>query len=220
MLINPYTSSCTFKNFPTLDDDLIEYYDRIYHTVVEYNITPRYFYETGLKITFRDIFYYIDLLYDDNPQTVIDAGCGECVWKNWFPNIIGFDPNTNEFSSQDFVDFFDKNFSIGHTKKYDCGLALNSLHFISWNNIANQIDLAMNIVKDKFLFTFNFNVMTDQPLVPTTEKIKIFKEILQSTTYNLIMFDSPLHREVSEENINNFAHINGTVRFILQHPTI
>jgi hypothetical protein len=220
MLINPYTPSCTFKNFPTLDDDLIKYYNRIYHTVVDYHITPRYFYETGLKIAFRDIFYYIDSLYDDNPQSVIDVGCGECVWKKYFPNIVGVDPNTNEFSQQDFIDYFDNEFSDGHTKQYDCGMALNSLHYISWNDISKQINLAMNIVNDKFLFTFNFNMMQNVPLVHMIEKIKIFKEILQSTKYNLIMFDSPLHRGITEENINNFAYINGTVRFILQHSTI
>jgi hypothetical protein len=226
MLVNAYTPSCTFKNFPRLDNELTAYYNHVYHTVPDRPIlpvagtkdwsTPRYVYESVLKITFRDMFYYIDLLFDNSPKTVIDVGCGECVWKKWFPNIIGFDARPNRFSQQDFVAQFDKNFSIDHANAYDCGMALNSLHFISWNSISDQINLAMNIVNDKFLFTFNLNMITDGPVCPTIEKIKMFKEILQSTTYNLIMFDSPLHRGITEENLSGFHRINGTVRFILQ----
>lgn len=219
MLINPYTTESKFKNFPTLDNDLQKYYDRVFHTTVNYHITPRYFYETGLKIAFRDAFYYIDLLYDNSPKTVIDVGCGECVWKKWFPNIIGFDPNTNEFSLQDFVDYFDKDFSVGHTKMYDCGMAFNSIHFIPWDQVNAQIDYAMNIVTDKFLFTINFDKLTNSPLLTLDEKVKKFKEKLQSTDYRLIMFDSPLHRGISEAAISSFGYINGTVRFILQHQT-
>jgi hypothetical protein len=217
MLINPYSPESTFKNFPKLDDSLNSYYDRIFHTVIDFPLTPRYIFETGLKISFRDTFYYIDRLYDNNPNTVIDVGCGECVWKNWFPNIIGFDPNTNEFSSQDFVDFFDKDFSIGHTKNYDCGLALNSLHFISWNDIANQIDLAMNIVKDKFLFTFNFNILSDKPQTTVFEQIKEFRKIIDSLEYDVILFDVPILRGVDMNIMLRHLHINGTVRFILKH---
>jgi hypothetical protein len=221
MLINPYTPSSTFKNFTTLDKDIGEYYDRVYHSIMDYDeISPRYFYETGLKIAFRDAFYYIDLLYDDNPQTVIDVGCGECVWKKWFPNIIGFDPRINEFSLQDFVDDFDEDFSKRHTKLYDCGLAFNSLHFILWDDIVKQIDLAMNIVNDKFLFTFNLDAMKTSPSVNISAKIKMFKKILESTAYNLIMFDSPLHRGLNDIQLKRTQVFNGTVRFILQHPKV
>ena len=161
LLINEYYSGVKFKNFTNLDQQISEHYDRLYDTVVDFHVTPRYLYETGIKIGFRDIFYYIDMLYDNNPDDVIDVGCGECIWKRWFPRIIGFDPNTNEFSQQDFVDFFDEDFSNGHTKHYHNGMALNSVHFISWDDLEVQIDRAMNIVRERFLFTFNFNAMSN-----------------------------------------------------------
>ena len=155
-MINYYTPGKPFTNFPDLDTRIKQHYDRLFDTVVDFDITPRYFYETGLKIGFRDVFYYIDQLYSNQSDSIIDVGCGECIWKKWFPNIIGFDPKPNEFTQQDFVDYFDADFSAGHTKYYDSGMALNSLHYIEWQDISKQIDLAMNIVKKHFLFTFNF----------------------------------------------------------------
>ena len=216
MLTRAYDPQCMFRNFPDLDQRLARYYDRVYHTAVDYHITPRYFYETGLRIAFRDIFYYIDMLYDHDPHTVIDVGCGECVWKRWFPNIVGFDPNTNEFSQQDFVDYFDQDFSEGHAGHYDSGMALNSLHFVDWHQVPQQIHWAMNIVRDRFLFTFNFDALDDAPQIDLADQISEFYTMLHELPYDLVMFDSPLHRGVAPEHIRNFAFINGTVRFVLQ----
>lgn len=218
MLLRPYTPDVVLKNFPLLDVELAQHYDRIYHTTTDFHVSPRYLFESGIKITFRDIFYYIDLLYDQNPKTVIDVGCGECVWKQWFPNIVGFDPNINEFSKQDFIDYFDLDFSQGHTQQYDCGMAINSLHFIQWGDIVNTIDMAMNIVKDKFLFTMNIEGIENSPKVTIVEQIQIFHQILQTTQYNLIMFDSPIHRGVPEADFKKYYVLNGTIRFILEHP--
>jgi hypothetical protein len=217
MLINPYFPETSLKNFPGLDADISRYYDRVYDTVVGFEISPRYFYESGLKIGFRDIFYYIDQLYNIQPTSVIDVGCGECTWKNWFPNIVGFDPNTNEFSQQDFVDFFDKDFSQGHAQHYDSGLALNSLHFINWDSISDQIDLAMNIVRHQFLFTFNFNVIRNKPTATLPELIVRFDDILKSSKYKIELLDYPSLRGISEDALSNWSHMNGHVRFILSH---
>ena len=78
----------------------------------------------------------------------------------------------------------------------------------------------MNIVNDKFLFTFNFAQIKNSPVVPLIEKIELFKEVLQSTAYNLIMFDSPLHRGIDQQTVKLIQPINGTVRFILQHSNV
>jgi hypothetical protein len=216
LLVNEYYNGVKFKSFPNLDTLLSSHYDRIYDTVVDYDITPRYFYETGLKIAFRDIFYYIDLLYENSPTNVIDVGCGECIWKKWFPGIVGFDPTTNEFSQQDFIDYFDQDFSSGHKDNWDNGMALNSIHFISWNQIENRICQAMNIVKHRFLFTFNFNVMQDVPKMTLQNLCQEFVNIIKRTEYNLVMFDAPVLRGIDKHKISSWSYINGTVRFILE----
>lgn len=218
MLINPHTSNITLKNFPHLYEDISKHYDLLYDTVPDQDYidtTPRFKLEHGGKMGFRDIFYYINLLYDNNPGSVVDIGCGECIWKTWFPNIIGFDPTPSKWSRADFVDTFDEDFSNGHNKNYDCGLALNSIHFIDWSDITKQIELAMNIVRDRFLFTFNFGVFTNKPDVPLPELILLFDDILNSVGYKIILLDYPYLRNIP--NVADWGHINGHVRFILEH---
>lgn len=224
-MINYYTPDKTFTNFPDLDSDILQHYDRVFDTVVDFEISPRYFYESGLKIGFRDVFYYIDQLYSSQPSSVIDVGCGECIWKKWFPNIIGFDPKTNEFSQQDFVDYFDADFSAGHSGCYDSGMALNSLHFIDWDYIPTQINLAMNIVKKQFLFTFNFNRIRNKPaahtLLSRTRRNSFveseFEKILKSLDYNIVLLDYPAQRGISVRALDNWAYMNGHARFMLSH---
>lgn len=236
MMIDPYEPGIEFKNFPDLDAQINQYYDRIYDTGDNLRITPRYFLESGLKITQRDIFYYINRLYDNNPSSVIDVGCGECTWKRWFPNIIGFDPLINEFSQQDFVGTFNEEFSQTHTKQYQCGMALNSIHFIPWEDIGKTIDMAMNIVQDRFLFTFNLGVIDNKP--ETSAQLKslmfqseylgilesLFDQIIINTGYKIILIDYPSQRRMtfrrntrSGSRESPAAHINGHVRFILSH---
>lgn len=215
MLIRPYHPDIKFQKFPNLDQDLSEYYDRIFDTVMPFDMTPRYVNEMGWKICFRDIFYYIDVLYDNNPTSVIDVGCGECLWKRWFPNIIGFDLNHSTFSQQDFVDFFDEDFSSNHPAAWHNGMALNSLHYIEWAFINSQIDLAMNIVKERFLFTFNFNVMSNVPKLSMMSRVEQFREKLDRAPYEILLFDAPCLRGIDELQMTNWAHQNGAVRFIL-----
>jgi hypothetical protein len=155
-------------------------------------------------------------LYNNNPDSVVDVGCGECIWKKWFPNIIGFDPNTNEFSQHDFVDFFDEDFSAGHEKNYDCGMALNSLHYIDWSYVPTQLDLAMNIVKDQFLFTFNFDQVKNKPTEILSELILLFDQVLESSKYKIALVDYPALRDQDRTRITSVP-LHGHARFILQH---
>jgi hypothetical protein len=215
--IKPYYNGVGFNNFPGLSAKIEHHYDMLFDSVVPFEITSRYIYEMGLKISFRDIFYYINLLYDNSPSSVIDVGCGECIWKNWFPNIIGFDPNQNQFSQQDFIDFFDKDFSKNHTRCYDSGMALNSIHFVPWDYIPTQIDLAMNIVKDKFLFTFNLEWFGNMPSKSHRELVEDLYGILENSQYNIFMFDYPVERNVDLHATKNWAFSNGDIRFILEH---
>jgi hypothetical protein len=220
MLINPYVPGIPFKNFPNLDADISKHYDRVYDTVFDFKITTRYIFELGLKIGFRDMFYYIDQLYTNSPTSVIDVGCGECTWKKWMPNIVGFDSNFWTFSNKDFTDHFNKYFSKDHTKQYDCGMALNSLHFVDWDVLSNQIDLAMNMVKDRFFFTFNFMSVSNRPTKSISEMIILFDDIIKSLDYEIVLLDYPSLRGVPEDLLTTWAHVNGHVRFILMHKNI
>ena len=216
VLINPYSADIKFKNFPNLDNDIRHHYDLLFDTIIEntgeINLTPRAYYES--KIGFRDIFYYIDFLYTSNPENTIDVGCGECIWKKWFPDIVGFDVHRKN-DNCDFIDYFDEDFRGYHIEEWTNGMALNSIHFIDWSEIVKQIDSAMDIVQKSFLFTFNFNMMSNVPDMPMENQIVEFKKILLDTGYKILLFDAPILRGLDEEKFVPFSNINGTVRFIL-----
>lgn len=228
MLIDNYFPKKPFRNFLDLDQKLNQYYDFLLDDVTEFDklqLSPRFRFENGLKIGFRDIFYYIDRLYDNCPNSVIDVGCGECIWKNWFPNIIGFDPVEWPYGQKDFVDFFDKEFSHSHQENWDCGMALNSLHFVSWSDLPQQINQAMNIIKPggKFLFTFNFAMIDrstgrNDPLYTDQfdQKIKVMASIIENSGYRPIVVDFPTLRGIEQNLTDQYAGINGHARFVLE----
>jgi hypothetical protein len=230
-LVNPYNKNSTFTHFQDLDEKISKYYDIVNDDVSEINpvyklVSPRYRYESGLKVGFRDIFYYIDLLYHNDPKTIVDVGCGECIFKNWFPNIIGFDPEPSTFSKADFVDYFDKDFVDGHKDFYDGAMALNSIHFIPWSKLQEQINLAMGIIKpgSRFLFTFNFYVLDNYSEAECVvakgsmdDKFEYFSNMLENVNYKKIVVDSPMHKGMSYYDLENYmAFLNGTVRIILE----
>jgi hypothetical protein len=221
MLVNHYTPGVELTNFPEIYSKLTDYYDLLFDTVpsLEYQrSTARWKLELGAKIGFKDIFYYIDKLYDNRPSTVVDVGCGENLWKKWFPNIIGFDPTPSQHSQYDFIDYFDSEFSSGHTAWYDCGMALNSVHFVDWADIPQQLDLAMNIVKDRFLFTYNFQVIPNKPSEDVVELSDRFTKFLTSSSYKIVLLDYPrLRFRDDDQDESKWAHVNGHVRFILAH---
>jgi len=226
MLINQYTNDAELRNFPDLDEKIKKHYDLLFHTAADQDITlrtPRHLLEAGTKIGFRDIFYYICWLYDNDPQSVIDVGCGENLFKDWFPNITGFDPNKSVFTRADYIDIFDKDFSKAHKEQFDCGMALNSLHFIRWDKIADQIELAMNIIKTdgRFLFTFNFDqIDLNSPKkfasAGIETKIAYLDTILGAVKHEVVVLDYPILRGITEQNMAPYNNINGTVRFVLE----
>jgi hypothetical protein len=219
MLINPYTPEVKLKNFPDLYKKILLYYDYVYDTigeVPEKDTWPRDRQEEG-RTTFKDAFYYIDMLYDSNPTTIVDIGCGEAAFKKWFPRMIGFDTFLNKRSQGDFIGRFNRTFSEEHHAEWDCGMALNSIHFVNWIDVPSQITWAMDIVKYRLLATFNFQVISDKPTENRAEFIPIFTEMLKSLPYKIVMLDYPELRGISSEDMHEWSGINGSVRFILEH---
>jgi hypothetical protein len=218
--INEYNRNSEIRNFPNLEKELEAYYDLfVKDEIVQNKVSPRGQYE--YKIGFKEIFYYISWLYDNNPKSVIDLGAGECFWKRWFPNITSLEPGG--YASGEHADLhmdFTKEFADSHIEEYDCGMAINSLHFGKLIEVENNIVQAMQIIKPggKFLFTLstgmigtyykNDNQSTKDLLVELT------KQMIMKLPYKLVLFDCPFDRLGYEFPIQ--GHINGTIRFILE----
>lgn len=236
MLVDPYQPGKKFTNFTDLDATLQAHYDHLLDFVPTADIlliTPRYQLDRGLRIGYRDIFYYIDKLYDNDPGSVIDVGCGECTWKKWFPNIQGFDSDPSIYADHDFVDYFDRDFSQGHSENWECGLALNSIHFVPWSDITEQISLAMNLIRPggRFLFTFNFDVIDNvsqqrddyhssdnKQIVELSldDKVRYMDGLILGSGFKIILKDYPSLHGYTARQIKHISHINGHARVILE----
>jgi hypothetical protein len=230
-LINPYTPDVELRNFPFLEQQLINHYDfyvreesggfhsnlkRVGSQINNFTLTPRALFE--YKVGFKPIFYYISWLYDNNPKNVIDIGAGEAIFKKWFPNLISLDPwvVTKAYNNtHDYICMFDAEFAKNHVEEFDCGMALNSLHFGGLITVIKNIHLAMSIIKPggRFLFTLNLGVIYPafKRSVNALPIIEDFYNELLKYSYKIILLDVPAVR-------NSFAYseVNGDIRFILE----
>ena len=214
--INPYYPEYKFRSVPDLDQQLQKDYDFIFHKLIDLpiNYHPRLILELGKKIIFRDIYYSIDLLYENNPKSVVDIGCGLCHWKRYFPYIYGFDEKWyGDYGMQDATDFYDFDFAILNKKKYDCGMAINVFDNLSLENFASLVHNTMQIVRDRFLFTFSYN----KQIVLIDEFTKI-KKLLDKMPYKIVMFDF-LTNEISGRPVHAVFEyfVNGNLKIILEH---
>jgi SAM-dependent methyltransferase len=223
--INAYHSDVEIRNFPLLEKELESYYDLfVKDEIVQNKVSPRGTYE--YSIGFKEIFYYISWLYDNNPQSVLDIGSGECFWKRWFSNIITLDPG-NYYSAKnaDFPFEFSENFANDHFEEYDCGMAINSLHFGKLSLIEHHIHQAMRVIKPggRFLFTLSTGMIQsfylpkdilERNVPPEEYWVDMTKEVILKLPYKFVLFDCLFDR--LGYDFPSLGHINGTIRFILE----
>jgi len=121
-----------------------------------YNLIPFTPRERFMKKVFSvDPFYYINFLLEKNPTTIYDIGCGSNVWKAFYKNIVGIDP---EHESADIKDSFDDNFVRCNQECYESIIAINSLHFIKVSKFKSTLEQVLSILKPggRAYITFNF----------------------------------------------------------------
>jgi len=231
-LIQPYYPKAPFECFTDLDEKLSKHFDHVYETSFPYTVSPRFFYQSGMKFTLRDTYWYIDKLYKSNPSAIIDVGCGECEWKRWFPNITGVDISTNPWTMADIIAEVNDNFYKEHQGRYDCGMSLNSLFFCGlgdWNLITKQIHSMMGLVKDQFLFSTSIgptvvkNLPTELQLSSNFNLLmRTVVDIISTQGYELVLLDLPSHRDGDNwsrnwNTIEYFRPPHTNLRFILKH---
>lgn len=216
---NQYDPNIQIRNFPTLENELESYYDYFVKDEISFNkVSPRGQYE--YKIGFKEIFYYISWLYDNNPKSVIDVGAGECFWKRWFNNITSLDPgNYDSAKNADIQSEMTDAFVESHVEHFDCGMALNSLHFGRIPKVKENIDQAMRLIKPngRFLFTISTDVISKQYPDTNTDWrywLELTKEMVKQLPYNILLFDVPHDRINDDFPVQ--GQLNGTLRFILE----
>jgi len=159
-------------------------------------------------------FFYIEMLKEKNPRILADIGCGINFYKNFIPEIYGVDPI--EHPDVDQVDFFDEDFSLGHTNNYDCAMAINSIHFISLTDVGNQLKNFANIIKPggRGFVTLNVKRMiemtNEKDMIADEELSSYIKQQVDQALKNVLAYDD----YINESNLN--CPMNGNIRIVFE----
>ena len=225
-LLNPYYPGAPFEVYTDLDDRLAQQFNYIYDTHFPFSVSPRFFYQSGIKFTIRDTYWYIDQLYKSNPSSVIDLGCGENEFKNWFPNITGIDICDNPWSQADIIGHIDDDFFNEHQGKYDCGMCIHSVWPNGWRILSGTIHSMMGLVKDSFFFAsvLRPEVLPDLPLelrFNTSLLLTTIINIIYDLGYDVTLMDLPdsltMNWETSWGGVTFRKPPHSNLRFILKH---
>lgn len=183
------------------------------YSPVDYDAQPR---DTVLTLRVAPFFYILKLL-EQNPKQIADIGCGSNFFKNFIPEIHGIDPVENP--NVDQVDYFDEDFSIGHTNKFDCAMAINSLHFISLTDITKQLNNFSNIIKPggRGFITFNVKRMIEvtkpSELIPNEQLSSHIKQQVDLALSNVLAYDDYIFQQ--PDVVDDF-YLNGHIRIVFE----
>jgi|LakMenE18May11ns_1017448.scaffolds.fasta_scaffold9673822_2 hypothetical protein len=186
--------------------------------VHDINMTPRQY--ALSSVFFVSSLYYLEFLLKKNPKVIVDIGCGANLFKKLIPNIYGIDPTPNNRLADEF-DFFDADFSQGHTDAYESVFSICALHFISLVDFEKRILEFYNIVAPggRGFLTFNAMRMVEctsaQDLQilfssnsPTPEQLTQYvKTVLNNLTINFLLTEVLINDCVDEIS-------NGNIRLI------
>ena len=128
------TLSCTNNHRPS-----------IVHLSDSYAITPRQLLGDNelvltnpSRTTFSIVpFYYLDILFEKNPQVTYDLGCGWNQFKNFYPGIVGIDSHD---TSADIQARWNRQFLEQHQGTWDSFFSINMSWHLGPNGEATTLD--------------------------------------------------------------------------------
>ena len=94
--------------------------------------------------------WYLDFLTSVKPTKIVDIGCGGNFFKPLIKKIYnidchGIDPTPENHAADEF-DFFDAEFSQGHTEVYQSAFSINALHFVPLHQLTTRVNEFYNII--------------------------------------------------------------------------
>jgi hypothetical protein len=101
--------------------------------------------------------------------------------KKYIPAIVGFDKT----SEADIFSYFDDDFLENNLQKFDCAIAINSIHFISLKDFSKRINDFGKIIKPggRGFVAFNLKRMLDQT------ELHEFAEIFEDLHKRIVVKD-------------------------------
>ena len=89
-------------------------------------------------------FYYVNFLLEQEPEEIIDLGCGPNFFKDIIPGVVGIDP-VGEWA--DITDMFDDEFLKGHYESFASVLSIDALHFLPITQFVDRVEQFYSTIK-------------------------------------------------------------------------
>ena len=188
-------------------------------------------YENGRKFlnlyNILDIvpYYYIDYILENNPESILDLGCGLNVFKNFIPGIVGMDADPN--SPADIKDFFDQDYVLGHQHKYDALISINTIHFAPVDTITQRLLWASKLICSggKGFVSFNLETWLMHTSPDTVKKlfgpVPVFDNVINfvndqivNTKLDFLVVDWPVLHITEHSTIRD--DLNGNIRLVFE----
>lgn len=170
-------------------------------------------------------YYYLQWVLGDQPQQVLDLGCGLNIFKRAWPWITGMDADPK--SPHDLLDFFDHGFVAGHQDTYDAVIAINSIHFAPIHAMAERLHMVRDLLRPGGRAFVATNLETWLMHTTREDAVRLFgswprleqvvdyaNDQIRSTGLDLLVEDWPILRVAEESTIRD--DFNGNIRLVFQ----
>lgn len=174
---------------------LFEYRDRFVPFHSDYEGLSHRVGDLRRGIMYYSGFVYLQLLLETNPTTIADIGCGANFYKQYYPNIIGFDATPEADSPEMFKPVFvDK-----HLNEFDCAFSICSLHFIPLQKLTERIVEFSKIIKPggRGFISFNLQRMierSDFKLDTPAEYARYIDNCVKALPLDIIVYDNVIEQ--------------------------
>ena len=125
-----------------------------------YFMTPRQIIADRNRPTYFNVmpFYYIEWLQQNNPSNVYDLGCGWNIFKKYYPNIIGINPEMPG-TQADIYDIVDDDYIAGHKEYFDNVFSICALHYVPLTDIKKCVTDFASMIKPSGRGWLSLNIM-------------------------------------------------------------
>lgn len=151
-----------------------------------YEIWPRRTTSAKESTFYYSTFYYLNLLLEKNPKTILDLGCGGNYFKNYIPQIIGIDPDVVQCGdTADIIDGFSEEFVQNNLEKFDCAFTIGAIHNVSLAKLADRINEFGKLIKQGGRGYFAVNIRRSMQYTELHEFAQLFDLTRQQTILDL-----------------------------------
>lgn len=149
-------------------------------------------------------FYYLQMLLEKNPKTILDVGSAGNYFKKYIPQIIGLEPDPRFAEVTDIVGSYDSDFVNANLQKYDCAMTIGAIHAVSLTQLQETLYEFGKVIKPGGRGYFAVNLRRSMQYTELHEYAELFdlsrrqtmldlynvvKNIFENIQYKIIALD-------------------------------